>query len=298
MKMAGHTHKKAEGVTSVIAREGNGNIQITFTIPFKAIKEAQEDTIAEMAADIEVPGFRKGKAPLAKVREKISDSKLVEHSLGHILPGALADAIDSNKLKIAIYPKFELISAKENEAWQIKGTTCELPEVKLGDYKKEIAGALRKDSIVTPDKLAAGKGKELTKEEKEGVVIKALLDSVKIEIPQILIEEEADSRLSNLLSRLEKLGLALEGYLNSINKKAEDLRAEYAMQAKDAITLDLALTKVAEEEGLKVSEKDLADAFSMSQATNKEETDPEGRKRLLESILRRRMALDSLMSIS
>lgn len=296
MKMATHTHSKAEGVTSVVARQDNGNIQITFTIPYKAIQQAQDDTIAEMAHDIEIPGFRKGKAPLAKVREKINPSELVEHSLGHILPSALGDAIEKNALKLAIYPKFELISAKENEAWQIRGTTCELPEVKLGDYKKEIAGALRKDSIITPDKVAAGKG-EMTKEEKEGVVIKALLDSVKIDIPQVLVEEEADSRLSNLLARLEKLGLALENYLNSINKKVEDLKAEYAQQAKDAITLDLALTKVAEEENLKVNEAELKSALEMSQSSTKD-SDPEGRKRLVESILRRRMALDSLLAIS
>lgn len=281
-------------ISSVIARESDGNIQITFTIPYGLIEKAQEETIAEMAKDVDIPGFRKGTAPISKVREKIPQGTLIEHSLGHILPKALSEAVTENKLKIAVYPRFELISAKENEAWQIKGITCELPEVTLGDYKKAVGGALRADSIIVPGK----ENKEKTREEKEGLVLKALIDSVKINIPKVLIEEEADSRLSSLLSRLEKLGLALESYLASINKKAEDLRAEYALQAKDAISIDLILNKIAETEELKIDAKEIDSAIQMSQATASKNEDPESRKRLIESILKRRKALDFLLTLA
>jgi FKBP-type peptidyl-prolyl cis-trans isomerase (trigger factor) len=283
-------------ITSVIAREDDGNIQITFTIPYVLIQAAQEETVMEMAKDIEIPGFRKGAAPLSKVREKIPQGTLIEHSLGHLLPKALSEAVTENKLKIAVYPRFELISAKENEAWQIKGITCELPEVTLGEYKKAVAGALRSDSIIVPGK----ENKEKTREEKESLVLKALVESVKIKIPRILVEEEADSRISSLLARLEKLGLALESYLASMNKKVEDLKAEYAQQAKDAISIDLILNKIAETESLKVEDKEVDSAFQMSQATAGKESseDTENRKRYIESILKRRKALDFLLALA
>lgn len=288
-------------ITTVIAKEDNGNIQITFTIPFTEIKRAQEDVIKELAKGIEIPGFRKGMAPLDKAAAKIPQSTLVEHSLSHILPKALAETITENKLQIAIYPKFELLSAKEGEAWQIMGTTCELPEVDLADYKKVVAGALRADSIIVPGKDKNGEASSPadTRDKKEQVVIKTLLESVKVNIPQILIEEEADSRLANLLSRLEKLGLALENYLASIGKKAEDLRADYAKQAKDAISLDLILTKIAEAENIKIEQKEIDAAYAMSAtgAKNSSEEDIENRKRLMESILKRRGALDFCINL-
>ncbi len=292
--------KKTEStpkITSVIARESDGNIQITFTIPWEIIQKAQEDTVVEMAKNAEIPGFRKGAAPISKVREKISQSHLIEHSLSHLLPKALADAVTDNKLQIAIYPKFELLSAKDGEAWQVRGVTCELPEVNLGDYKKEVSGALRTGSIIVPGKDPE---KEKSREEKESIVLKALLDSVKINIPNILIEEEADSRLSSLLARLEKLGLALENYLASINKKAEDLRAEYALQAREAIAIDLILNKIAVVENLTIDPKEVESAFQMSKAAQKQDESPEdleSRKRLIESILKRRKALDYLLSL-
>jgi FKBP-type peptidyl-prolyl cis-trans isomerase (trigger factor) len=287
----------ADKITSVIARESDGNIQITFTIPSTLIQKAQEETVAEMAKDVEVAGFRKGTAPLSKVREKIPQGTLIEHSLGHLLPKALSEAVTENKLKIAVYPRFELISAKENEAWQIRAVTCELPEFDLGDYKKEVQGILRANSIIVPGK----EKKEKTREEKEAEVLGTLIKSIKINIPRILIEEEADNRLSSLLARLEKLGLALESYLASMNKKAEDLRAEYALQAKDAISIDLILNKIAETENLKVDEKEVNSALQISQASQKSKEfgeESEKRKRLIESILKRRKALDFLISLA
>lgn len=271
-------------ITSVIAREEDGNIQITFTIPFVLIEHAKEEAILEMAGEVDVAGFRKGKAPLEKVKEKINENKLIEHALGHILPKALSESITTHKLKPAIYPKYELISAKENETWQIRAITCELPKIELGNYKK---------AIIVPGKDPA---KTPTPEEKENVVIKTLLETIKIKIPRILIEEEVSGRLSSLLSRLEKLGLALESYLTSMGKTVEVLKFEYETQAKEAISLDLILNKIAETENLKVNEKDIEGALKVAQNTNPDE-DVEGRKRLLTSILKRRQALSYLVSL-
>lgn len=282
-------------ITSVVAKESDGNIQITFTIPFDIIKKAQNDTLAEFAKDAEIPGFRKGKAPIEKVAAKIPQNTLIEHSLGHILPKALGEAMDEHKLKLAIYPRFELVSAEENKDWQIRGVTCELPEVVLGDYKKIVQGENRAASIVVPGK---DKPEEVTREKKEATVIKTLLENVKVTVPKILVEEEVNGRLSNLLARIEKLGLELESYLKSVGKDVATLRTEYESQAKDAITLDLILGKIAEVESIKVDPKEIEAAYSMSQAAKDEKEDPESRKKLLESILKRRMALDFLINLA
>ena len=282
----------ADKVTSVIARESNGNIQITFTIPFDIIQKAQEESVTEMAKDIEIPGFRKGTAPISKVRDQIPQNKIIEHSLEHVLPHALTEVITTQKLKIAIYPKFELIKADDNEAWQIRGVTCELPEVVLGNYKNIVAGALRSDSIVIPGKEESLSA-DASQNKKEQFVVKSLLENIKVNIPNILIEEEADSRLSNLLSRLEKLGLALETYLTQIGKKPKDLRAEYATQAKEAVSLDLILSKVAEVEDINVDQKEIDMALKIGDI---KDTSDE-RKRLIESILKRRKSLDFLINL-
>ena len=300
--MAAKKKKSTKTSSSSFAKSDDGTIQITFSIPFGQIKSTREKTASEIGKDIQVPGFRKGKAPLDKVISQIPQDTLIEKTLGKILPKLLAAAINEHKIKPAVYPKFELVKAVEGENWQIRAVTCELPEINLGDYKKIITGALRAKSIWTPDsaKTAGDKSdKKISKEEKEQEIIKTLLETIKITIPKLLINEEVNHKLSNLLARLEKLGLTLETYLPSIGKTAETLRAEYEKQAKEALSLDLILNKIAEKEKIKVSEKQIQEMIKTSAADPKlaEKLNTPEQRRLIESILRRRAALDSLSAL-
>lgn len=275
-------------ITSTVAKEEDGDIQITFTIPSELISSTKKEVIEELSKDITVPGFRKGMAPLPKVEDKIPPETLREHILSHILPKAFSEAVTTEKINPAIYPKFEAIKLEDDKDWQIRAITCELPKITLGDYKKKLAGELRAKSIVVP-------GKEITKEEKDSNLIKAIIDTVKISIPKILIEEEVNGRLSQLLERIEKLGLSLEGYLKSVGKTPEQIREEYALQAKDAISLELILNEVANDEKIEVAEKDIED-FIKSTGSDPLKVEKDQRNSLKRVILRR-SALDKLASL-
>lgn len=274
-------------ITSTVAKEENGNVQITFTIPYSLISSAQDKVIQEYAKEAEVPGFRKGNAPIEKVKEKIPAETLVEKSLAHILPEALSSVINENRLKPAIYPKFELIKANENEPWEIRAITCELPKVILPDYKKLI----REGVIKTP--------KEMPKEEKEEKVIKILLDNIKITVPELLVKEEVDARLSSLLQRIEKLGLSLEGYLGSVGKTPEKLREEYELQARNTIILELTLNEIIVDQKIEIPDAKVDEAIKASSADTKlaQSLNTPEQKRIIKNVLARRAALDSLTTL-
>lgn len=285
-------------ITHAVAKSDDGTIQITFTIPYSIVEESQKKVVEEFAKTAEIAGFRKGKAPVEKVREKIEPNTLIEKSLGLILPKALGEVITQNKLKPAIYPKFEVIKTNTDEDWQIRAVTCEIPEVILGDYRKLITGA---KTIWTPgmDKKEESHSAEVSRDKKEQDVIKILLDSVKITIPKILIDEEVNSRLSNLLERIEKLGLTLEGYLTSIGKTPQALREEYGTQAKNTITLDLVLNKIGTEEKIQISEEQINDALKAVSADPKlfEKLNTPEQRLLIKGVLMRKGALDYLVTL-
>jgi len=285
--------------TSTIARSDDGTIQITFTLPFSSIKKAREEVVKEKSGKIDIPGFRPGKAPLEKVLENIPENTLLEKSLQKILPDLLTQAIEKHKIIPATYPKFELLNTKESEDWQIRATTCELPLIELGDYKKGLSSLKKTSAIWTPGKDKEQNSKTPTLEEKEQQVIKYLLETIKINIPKVLVEEEVNSRLSKLLERIEKMGLSLEGYLSSIHKSVKDLREEYELQAKNAIALDLILTKIVQEEKIEVDTKEVDMAVAAGQADEKlaKELDTPEKRRFIELILKRRKALDYAISL-
>lgn len=269
---------------TTVARSEDGNVQITFTVDWKTIESKRKEVASEMAEKITVPGFRKGKAPIEQAIKHLSQEQLTENTLSQILPKLFSKVLEEEKLKPAIYPKFELISAQENEDWQIRAITCELPEVKIADYKKAIKSIKLK--------------KDASKEEKENAVIEKILESTDTTIPEILTEEEVNSRLSSLLQRLEGLGLSLESYLASLNKTAPQLREEYFDQASKSITLDLALQEIATDEKIKVGEKEILDYLKVSSTSKQNEkgfTDQQ--KSTVELFLRKRKTLDHLVSL-
>lgn len=275
-------------INSVVAMTDDGNIQITYTIPTDLVSKTKSEVVSEMAKDMTVPGFRKGNAPISKVEERVDQNKLTEHVLSHILPKAFADSVDEHKLKPAIYPKFEAIKIEEDKDWEIRAITCEIPEINLGDYKKKVAGELRASKIVVP-----GKEEQKITEDK---VINALLSSVKLDIPKILVEEEVNGRLSQLLERIEKLGLTLEGYLASIKEDVKTLREKYEEQAKGAISLELILNKIASEEKIEVTDKELQE-FVKSTGSDMTKVD-KNQLETLRRVIQRRKALEKVASLA
>ena len=280
-------------ITSTVAREDNGNIQITFTIPYSQVSDAQEKVIEEYAKEAEIPGFRKGNAPIEKVKEKIPPATLTEKGLAKILPEALSFAINENKIRPAIYPKFELIKSGDKEAWEVRAVTCELPMVVLPDYAKLI----KEQTIILPKEESHSA--EASRDKKEQKVIKLLLDSIKINIPKLLLSEEVDARLSSLLQRIEKLGLSLEGYLGSIGKTPEKLREEYELQAKNTISIELILNEVIKDQKIEVKENQIDEAIKAASADPKlaKSLDTPEQRRFIKSVLARRTALDYLVSL-
>lgn len=281
----------------VVARSEDGSIQVNFTIAFDEIDEARLKALADLAQDVEIPGFRKGMAPIEKAIEKISKEKILEKTLLGIIPELLAKAIKEEKIKPATYPKIELLKSEENEPWQVRATTCELPKFELPDYKKLITDMAATSEVLKP-KVEDGKETPVSREIKINEVIKLLLESVKIVIPKMIVEDEVNARLSNLLARIDKLGLNLENYLGSVGKTPESLREEYEKEAERAITLELTLNEIAQKENIDVSPEKVEEAIKATEkAHGHSHQDDEQEKAIVKSILRRSAVLDSLVAL-
>ena len=300
-KKKNNTTKKEE-FSSSVAKTDDGTIQITITIPSSIVEKQRKKILEETAKTANIPGFRKGKAPISKVEEQVSEKDMRVQIVNAVAPQAFGQAITEHKIQPAIYPRIEIIQAEKDKPWEIRAMTCEMPEIKMGDYKKEIKGEISSKSIWTPEKDKKGKAekKEMTQMEKEQIAIDVLVKTTSIKIPNILIEAEVSESLSQLLDKLDKLGLSLDSYLESIGKTPTELREEYEKRAEDSLTMTLALNKIVEEEGILVSDEEVESALNV--ANSDPNTVPgdngEERKRVIASILRRRKALEMLTNLS
>ena len=277
-------------INSTVAKETDKSVQITFTIPNQVVEDEIEKILSHEAKHTAIPGFRSGKAPKHLVRKSFSEETLVNKALSVLLPVALTEALQTHKLNIIMYPRFQIIG-KRDGVTEVRAVSCESPEIELGDYKA-VVSTHKKTDIWVPGKTKDTS--QTSNEQKDAEVVKVLLDHYKnILTPKILIEEEVNTKLSSLLERLEKLGLTLESYLQSTGKTAEALRLEYRDQVTNSLLLDFILAKIAAQENIKIDDQDALAYFKVANPNFKGEP-KQDQLALLKQVLKKRKALDIL----
>ena len=272
-------------MTSQLTKTQDGTITLTIPLPKEEVASTWEKVIAAAVENAELPGFRKGKAPRNLVEEKLDKMHIQEDVLRDLLPKAYSEAVLEHKLRPIMSPRIHVSKIEEGQDWEFEATVAEVPEINLNNYKKAVSEVTAKSKIAIPGK----EQQEVNMDE----LIKALLGSVKVTIPQVLIDSEVDRLLSQMLDEVKSLGLSLDQYLSSTHKTIDQLRAEYQERAKNDIVFEFALQKIADEEKIIVEEKEVEEAINKAK-DDTERQNLEANKYLLASILRQQKTLDFL----
>ncbi len=273
--------------------------EVVVNIPWEEIKKAREKGVEKAGAEMEIKGFRKGKAPESLVVQSLGNERLLEMTLQEILPGYFQKAISQLGLRPIVTPKVQIVSAKENEPWQIKFTSCEEPEVNLNNYKEEIKKIKAVEKIWVPGKEEGKKEEkkpEEDREEKINRIMDWLLKNIKVEICDLLLDEEVTRKLSGLLEQIQKLGITVDQYLSSVGKTVEQIREEYRRSSEESLSLEFILGKIADSEKIEVTAEEIEKMIAGGK-DEEEKKALEGQKYLIATLLRRQKTLDFLASL-
>ena len=82
-----------------------------------------------------VPGFRKGKVPMAMVKKVYGVEVLFEDAINYVIDETYGKALDENNIKPVDYPKVEVVEVGEGKDLVYTAEVTTYPEVKLGEYK-------------------------------------------------------------------------------------------------------------------------------------------------------------------
>lgn len=288
------TKVKEEPKATSIERTPDGTIELKLVLQWAQIEKEWDVAVEEMAKSANLPGFRKGKAPKKLVEEKLDKAKVRDEVIKKLLPVAYATALKDNNIRPVIDPQIhidgELVDGQD---WTFHALTCEMPEVDLGAYKANVKKITAKSKIVVPGKGQDGpQGAEAPKFDE---IVGAVMETVTVKIPAILIQREADRLIAQMLDEIKKLGMTLDQYLASTNKTAEDLRADYAKKAEADLKLEFVLQKISQEEKITVDDAEIQK--TIENAVPEERASLEANKYLLASIIRQQKTLDFLKNL-
>ena len=117
-----------------IVKQPKSIVEVTITAPWTDLQATWDATLAKMAADVELSGFRKGTAPLPMVEQQLG-TRLQDEVLKAAMPNFLIEALKGTDIVPIDYPKYDLVSFVKGSQLQFKATVTNRPAITVGNYK-------------------------------------------------------------------------------------------------------------------------------------------------------------------
>ena len=120
-----HTYEKVSG----------NKAKLTFTIPAEQFDEAMQKAYLKMRGRINVPGFRKGKAPRRMIETMYGEGVFYEDAFDLIFPEAYQDAVKELDLHPVDQPSVDVDQIGAGQELKFHLEVFVRPDVTLGEYK-------------------------------------------------------------------------------------------------------------------------------------------------------------------
>lgn len=98
---------------------------------------------------------------------------------------------------------------------------------------------------------------EKAEREFEEAVITAIIETTKMELPEVMVSKEIDSMMKDLEGRLKYQGLSLEQYMEFTGNTTEKMRDFMKENAERKVKADLVLEEIAKAENIKATDEEI-----------------------------------------
>ncbi len=109
--------------------------ELVITIDSEAFNEACKKAFLKDRKNIQIPGFRKGKATMGMVEKMYGEGAFFEEALDALYPEAVSAAFEEAELNVVDTNNVNVPVMSKTEGVEITMTVTTYPEVKLGEYK-------------------------------------------------------------------------------------------------------------------------------------------------------------------
>lgn len=115
--------------------ENKNEVKLTFNIEAEKFEEAMKKVYTKTAKYFNIPGFRKGKAPMQLVERQYGSAIFYEDAFNELVPDIYDEAIKENKIEAVSRPNIDIVQMEKGKELIFTATVETKPEVELGKYK-------------------------------------------------------------------------------------------------------------------------------------------------------------------
>ena len=110
-------------------------VTLHIEVPAKDASKQAAAACKNLASRVNIPGFRKGKAPRKIVEQHVGKQAILDEAFEIVFPQVYGEALEEQKIDPVTRPSVDMVTLEAGKDLVFKVTVTEKPELKLGDYK-------------------------------------------------------------------------------------------------------------------------------------------------------------------
>jgi trigger factor len=111
-------------------------VSLAIEVEQERVDRAVDESFRRLASQVDVPGFRRGKAPRPMVERLLGPNRIVEDAIERLVPDVVAEAIAQENVEPYTRPRVESI---EFDPLRVKAVVGLAPKVELGNYQSDLS---------------------------------------------------------------------------------------------------------------------------------------------------------------
>lgn len=113
----------------------NHKVVLTIEVPAEELDKGIKAACKSLANRVNIPGFRKGKAPRRILEMNIDKEAILDEAFDRVAQKAFDEALKQENLDPVDRPQVDIVTLEEGKDVVFKATITPVPEVTLGEYK-------------------------------------------------------------------------------------------------------------------------------------------------------------------
>ncbi|MDI6105838.1 trigger factor [Actinoplanes sp. NEAU-A12] len=150
-------------------------VKLAIEVPFEELKPSLQKAYREIGAQVQVPGFRKGKVPAAVIDQRVGRGAVLNEAVQEAIPQQILAAVQEHEVKTLGRPEVEITEFADNAPLKftaevdvrpeitipdLAGISVEVPAVEIGDSEidEQINGLRERFATLKTVERAAAEG--------------------------------------------------------------------------------------------------------------------------------------------
>jgi trigger factor len=135
------------GVKVTLEKQESNQVSMNVEVEQAQVTKEYEKHFRQASAQLNIPGFRKGKAPKKIAERYLATDAILQEAINHVISQAYSEAVAKEEIEPITEPEIDLVQFGLDKDLVFKAKVEVRPEVELGEYKGLTVAATSPEAV-------------------------------------------------------------------------------------------------------------------------------------------------------